>query len=184
MSGWPRPASLWKERNRMAAAQSERVFRKRLKKSRSNSMRRAIALGLAATMVLATPAASFAAQRAATQACEDGAISGVVRDATGVSVGNANVRIRSASGGNTVSVTQTNSRGAVYVRGIRPGDYVVEVLSPDGLVVGVSQMIQITCGAIANAGVTTTPGGPTPGVNRFGIFGLGSAASIGLISAA
>src|SRR5262245_49524553 len=124
-------------------------------------MSRTIAIGLAATMVMTTPAGTFAAERVTTRSSA-GAISGVARDATGMYVANAGVRIRSASGGNVVSVTQTGSGGTFYVPGIRPGDYVVEALGPDGQVVGVSPMIPVTGGATAHANVTTGPGRPTP----------------------
>jgi hypothetical protein len=143
-------------------------------------MRRTIAAGLVATTALATPAGVFAAERPVTRASVAGGISGVVRNAAGTYVVNGGVRIRSASDGRIVTVTQTSTTGAFFTSSIQPGYYVVEALNAAGQVIGESAVIPVGSGVTAYANVTA--GGSTPTLNNFSVFGLSKSASVGLLA--
>jgi Carboxypeptidase regulatory-like domain len=148
---------------------------------RSVHMRRSIALGLIAITSMLVPAASLAAAAGAVQ---DGAISGIARDTAGANLVNAGVRVRSASAGHLVSTLTTGSNGAFFAPGLQPGSYVIEALNSYGQVVGVSPIVVVRSGSTASA-IVTAPQLPRSRqrTNSFSVFGLGTGASVGVVSA-
>lgn len=116
-------------------------------------MRKAMAVGLAAMMVAAMPGGALAAGTTVPLPVT-GAISGVARSASGLSLFRATVRVRSAIAGNVVAELQTGAGGSFSAPGLRPGNYVVEAVGTTGRVIGVSRMISVVSGSTSTASIT------------------------------
>ena len=152
-------------------------------------MRRAIAFGLVTAMILSVPATMLAASgaaavRKAPQA--PGAISGIAKNAAGNHLA-AKMRVRNANDGSIVSEGQSGADGVFSVSGLQPGNYIVEVLGPNGQVIGLSPAIAVTAGTTAMVTVTATAAGvvaASAAGGGLGLFGLGTAATLGVIGAA
>lgn len=151
-------------------------------------MRRAVTLLLVAAIGLVAPVDSFAAVRAAArQPSAAGNVSGKAVGANGENLAGHRVRIRDASTGNVVAEVATDSAGGFSATGLAPGSYVVEVLSANGAVIGLSPAVAVTAGTTATVTVTSTAAaGAVAGATAGGVslFGLGTAATIGIIGAA
>ena len=151
-------------------------------------MRRAIAFGLVTGMILSVPVGMYAASGPAAGrriAQAPGAIAGVAKDAAGKHLA-AKVRVRNAGDGSVVSEVQSGADGAFSVSGLQPGNYIVEVLGPNGQVIGLYPTIAVTSGVTATITVTATAAGVV-GAGAGGglsLFGLGTAATLGVIGAA
>ncbi len=145
-------------------------------------MRNTIALGLAAILLLVTTAGPSAAGSAPVI----GSISGVARDSRGANLVNAGVRIRNATHGDVVAQLRTGAGGVFSTAGLIPGAYIVEALGWSGEVIGVSPAVSVIAGRTAN--VTILAGGAQSqrplSQAGFSLFGLGTAASWGVVAAA
>ena len=152
-------------------------------------MRRAIAFGLVTGMILSVPVGMYAASGPAAgrrTAQAPGAIAGVAKDAAGKHLA-AKVRVRNAGDGSVVSEVQSGADGAFSVSGLQPGNYIVEVLGPNGQVIGLYPTIAVTSGVTATITVTATAAGAVGAAGAGGglsLFGLGTAATLGVIGAA
>jgi Carboxypeptidase regulatory-like domain len=143
-------------------------------------MRKAIALGLAAMMVLWMPAGSLAAGAAR------GAISGTARDSAGARLVNVGVRVRNANRGDVVLQTRTGAAGQFPAPSLEPGVYIIEALGSSGQVIGVSPTMSVMAGQTATATVTPSAAQSPQALSQagFSLFGLGTAASVGIVAAA
>jgi hypothetical protein len=152
-------------------------------------MRRIVAFGLVAAMTMSVPAGVFAAGRpAARQQSQSGILSGTAKDAKGQNLANAKIRIRNSSTGHVAAETTTDATGSFTVAGLDPASYVVEVVGSNGAVIGLSPAMTVTAGATASVSVTATALGAVSAAGAtaggVGLFGLGTAATVGVIAAA
>ena len=150
-------------------------------------MRRVLTFGLVALMFVGVPAQAFATVRAAkAQDARMGMLRGVARDSKGQNLAGAKVRIRNASNGAVAAEATSDATGAFTVTGLAPGSYVVEVVDTAGRVIGLSPAIEILAGATATVSVTATAAGAISAASGGGLslFGLGTAASLGVLAAA
>jgi hypothetical protein len=151
-------------------------------------MRRVLTFGLVALMLAGVPTQSFAATRAAkAQDIGTGVLRGVAKDSKGQNLAGSKIRIRNAGNGAVSSEVTSDATGAFAAPGLAPGSYVVEVVNAAGQVIGLSPAISIAAGATATVSVTATIGalagiGATAG--GLSVFGLGTAATVGVIGAA
>jgi len=150
-------------------------------------MRKSVLCGVIAALALAVPAGLMAAPvpvKAQSQA--PGAISGVAKDALGESLPNAKVRIRNANTGEIVTEIRTASDGSFSVTGLPPGTYVVEVLDSHDKLIGLVPSIAVSSGSTATVAITAAVAGAgaAAGAGGVSLFGLGTAATIGVIGAA
>ena len=145
-------------------------------------MRQVIAFGLAAMMVVATPA-GFRIAGAAPLA---GTISGVARDIKGGTLVNTAIRIRSARQGDVVSETQTDGGGLFSTPLLQPGVYIIEAVGRSGRVIGVSPTVSVLAGRTAAVTVTSAAAQSPQALSQagFSFFGLGAGASVGIAAAA
>lgn len=88
------------------------------------------------------------------QQAQTGGISGTATTANGQRIANARVQIVDANG-NVVSTTTTRANGSFSTSGLNPGNYTVQVLGPNGAIVGTSAAVTVTAGAVAT-GVAIT----------------------------
>jgi len=114
-----------------------------------------------------------------------GAINGTVRSAKGEALANYRVRVRDTKSGAIVAGSTSNTGGGFSIAGVAPGTYVVEAVNAGGQVVGLSSSVAVTSGAMSSAAIiATTAGTAAQAGSGFTLFGLGTAASVGVIAAA
>lgn len=150
-------------------------------------MRRVLTFGLVALMFVGVPAQSFATARTAkAQDARMGTLKGVAKDSKGQNLAGAKVRIRNAGNGAVAAETTSDATGAFTATGLAPGSYVVEVVDATGRVIGLSPTIEVLAGSTATVGVTATAAGAMATATGGGLslFGLGTAASLGVLAAA
>jgi Carboxypeptidase regulatory-like domain len=152
-------------------------------------MRRVIAFGLVAAMVAAVPFSALAAGRSAPRLQnQTGVLKGEAKDAKGQKLTNAKVRIRNSSTGEIASEVTTDATGGFTATGLAPATYVVEIVGENGTVIGLSPAITVAAGTTATVSVTATAIGAVTAAGAtaggVGLFGLGTAATVGIIGAA
>jgi hypothetical protein len=151
-------------------------------------MRRVLTFGLVALMLVGVPAQSFAGVRGAkAQDARTGTLRGIAKNSQGQNLAGSKVRIRNAGNGAVASEVTTDATGAFVVPGLAPGSYVVEVVNAAGQVIGLSPAIEVLAGATATVSVTATAVGAISTAAAGGglsLFGLGTAASLGVLAAA
>lgn len=112
-------------------------------------MRRFVSAVLVFAVAVLLSPASLAAQ------AQTGGISGTAATADGARIANAQVRIIDPSTGRTVATSVTRANGSFAVSGVNPGNYIVQIVGPNGAVVGTSAAVTVTAGAVAS-GVAIT----------------------------
>src|SRR6185295_994995 len=135
-------------------------------------MRRFVALALSSTLVLqaaplfAAPAASTARAAQAT-----GEIDGTAQNSAGQTLPNYTVQLRNLQTGQIAGTATSDAAGSFSFAGVSPGNYMVEVLNPSGLIVGSSAAIPVAAGAVATVTVSTTAAAAIAGAAAGGAAG-------------
>src|SRR5262249_34561048 len=82
----------------------------------------------------------------------------------------------------------SNSAGTFSISGLQPGTYLIELVNSAGQVIGVSSPVSVGAGETVTVAVTATAASKgavaAASGGGFSLFGLGTAASIGVIAAA
>ena len=150
-------------------------------------MRRVVAFGLVLTLSLAAPAGAFAAVRPAAKSEQTGTVKGDAKNANGEKLAQTKVRVRNSSTGQ-VSAELTTDAAGTFTGTVPAGSYVIEVVGPNGTVIGLSPTFSVAAGATATVSVTASAvaavaaaGAAAGGV---GLFGLGAVATVGIVGAA
>src|SRR5262245_3106015 len=144
-------------------------------------MRRLVVTGVIAAVALAVPGALLAAPAPIkAQSPAPGTISGVAKDALGESLPNVKVRIRNANTGEIVAELRSASDGSFSVTGLQPGNYVVEVLDSHDKLIGLVPSVAVSSGSTATVAITAA----VAGAGGVSLFGLGTAATVGVLGAA
>lgn len=152
-------------------------------------MRKFLTFVVIGSMVaLGMPSAAFAAPpKAQGQQIQFGTVSGMVRSANGDPLPNHKVRSRDAAG-NIVGQATSNAAGSFSIAGLQPGNYIIELVNSSGQVIGVSSPLTVASGETISVTVTATAASKgavaAAAGGGFSLFGLGTAASIGVIAAA
>jgi hypothetical protein len=152
-------------------------------------MRRAIAYGLVVAIALSAPAGAFAAVSPAAKAKQDqanGTVKGEAKNGNGEKLAQNKVRIRNSSTGNIASELTTDAAGT-FTGTVPAGSYVIEVLGPNGAVIGLSPVITVAAGATATISVTASSVaavGAGAAAGGVGLFGLGATATVAVLGAA
>ena len=106
-------------------------------------------------------------------------IQGNAGDGAGHSMANSVVRLRDARLGRIVDTLTTDKSGAFAFKGVDPGNYVVELMSPSSTVLTASPMLSVNAGEVVSAALRL------PFVPPFaGLFGQNAAQATVLTSAA
>jgi carboxypeptidase family protein len=126
-------------------------------------MRRIIVLVLALTFALqsaSTLAFAAAAQGTAT-------LAGTARSSSGQLIENCTVQLRDVLTGQLVGTTKCDRAGAFVFTNLNPGNYVVEVVNAEGVVIGTSAVSTVAAGATVAVSVTaaTAAGATTGGIS-------------------
>jgi Carboxypeptidase regulatory-like domain len=152
-------------------------------------MRRGVTIGALMALLWASPVALIAAQPPQVRPSDTGTITGEARNASGQPLPSAKLRLRDMRTGAVVAEATADKAGAFTFTGIYPGNsYVIELVDTSGRVIGLSPNLTVGAGATLNVVVTATAAGVVgAGAGTGGglsIFGLGTAASIGVVTAA
>jgi hypothetical protein len=115
-------------------------------------MRRIVVLVLALTFALQTSstvafATALAAQGTAT-------LSGTARSSNGQPIEDCTAQLRDVVTGQLVGTTKCDRAGAFMFTGLNPGNYVVEIVNAQGVVVGTSAVSAVAAGATVTMTVT------------------------------
>jgi hypothetical protein len=133
-------------------------------------MRRLLALTLALAMVcLGVPSASFAAGRLGQQ--EGNRVLGTARSEAGSPIANATVRLRNTATGDVTATSRTAASGEFVFRGVPAGNYVVELVDNNGVVIATSKSISLAAGSMSVTGVALTAAVGKAGVGAVGATG-------------
>jgi Carboxypeptidase regulatory-like domain len=119
----------------------------------------AIALGFAMTASAVPFAAPLPAGRAAQQTPATGAIHGKATDSSGQPMPNYTVQLRNLADGHLAGTTTANAAGGFSFEGLPAGNYIVEVVSPAGAIVGSTAAIPVAAGATVSVSVAATAAG-------------------------
>jgi hypothetical protein len=118
-------------------------------------MKSILALTLALAMVsLGVPSVSFAAGRQARQG--GGQLVGTARSDAGNPIANGTVRLRDTANGEVISTTRTAANGDFSFGSVPAGDYVVELVDSNGIVIATSSSVSLAAGAMSVTGVPLT----------------------------
>ena len=109
-------------------------------------MQKLLASLLCAALVIALAPISFA------QPTNNGQISGTATIG-GKPATNATVRVRNVDNGQIAATGKTNGQGQYSFSGLPAGNYVVEVVSDDGSLLGTSARVALVAGAMVASGV-------------------------------
>jgi hypothetical protein len=143
------------------------------------------------TIVVAVSMLGPAPLAAAARPC-DASISGTAVDATGASLPEYLVRVR--SGEDTTRVTMSDKLGRFQVHGLAPGAYTVELVGPDGGIIDASSIaIDAGCSAVSNLVLAAEGSGSMAQATGAGFFSshatqllmaaIGGGVSAGVIAA-
>ena len=153
-------------------------------------MRKFLTVVVIGSMVaLGMPSAAFAASgKLHSQQIQFGTINGTVRSANGDPLPNHKVRARDAAG-NIVGQATSSAAGSYSIAGLQPGNYLIELVNSSGQVIGVSSPVSLGTGETLSGVIVTATASSKGAVaaaagGGFSLFGLGTAASIGVIAAA
>jgi hypothetical protein len=155
-------------------------------------MRKTVSVCLIAAMVVvAMPVASFAAGptevRKAKPSQPTGTVTGDAKNANGDKLTQTKVRIRNSNTGQIATELTTDSAGT-FTGAVPAGSYVVEIVGPNGAVIGLSPVLTVTAGSTATVSITASAVAAVAGAaaagGGFGIFGLGTITSIAVLGGA
>jgi hypothetical protein len=135
--------------------------------------------------VVGLPVLSFAGAPPAKR--QNGTVAGKAKNSNGQNLAQTKVRIRNTSTGTIASELTTDGAGG-FTGVVPAGSYVVEIVDGAGNVIGLSPTISVVAGATASITVTASAIGAvaagTAATGGFSLFGLGTAATIGVLGAA
>jgi hypothetical protein len=136
-----------------------------------------------AVAVAAIPARLDAAAGAGQQT---GTLNGKAESSNKTTLPNYTVQVRNVANGQLVATTTSTQTGTFSFSSLAPGNYVVEIVDQAGKVVGLSSSVAVGAGASVSVTVTASATGAIAGASGggFGLFGLGTAASVAVIGAA
>ena len=155
-------------------------------------MKRVVVLALMTTMMVPalplTAAGRFPARAGLGQAT--GGIQGTATSSTGQALPNTTVQLRNLQTGQLAGTTTSNATGGFSFTGLNPANYVVEIVSPTGTIVGSSSAVAVTAGqtvtvtvcasAAAAGGAATSAGVSTAVIITTIAAGAGIAAAVAL----
>ena len=119
------------------------------------------------------------------QGQELGSISGVAADSDGNPLANHIVRLRNTDTGALTAETTTNAQGAYELTNIPEGNYIVEIVDPDGNIVGTSTAIGLAAGAaVAGVAIAASAAGAVAAAAAAGGIGAIFASTVGLVTVA
>src|SRR2546430_955140 len=117
----------------------------------------AMTLGFAMTASAVPFAAALPGGRAALQApAGTGTIHGTATNSSGETMPNYTVQLRNLANGHLAGTTTTNAAGRFTFEGLNAGNYVIEVVSPAGAIVGSTAAIPVAAGATVTVSVGAT----------------------------
>ncbi len=122
-------------------------------------MRRMTSLMLVLTLTVAFQTTLLDGAPMAEVRQEFGTIAGTAESAPKQPLANHTVRLRDINTGqtSTVPTTTTNALGEFTFNGVNPGSYIIEVVDPDGIIIGTSSLVvNLVPGAMTATGVTVT----------------------------
>jgi hypothetical protein len=136
-----------------------------------------------AVAVAAIPARLDAAAGAGQQT---GTLNGKAESSNKTTLPNYTVQVRNVANGQLVATTTSTQTGTFSFSSLAPGNYVVEIVDQAGKVVGLSSSVAVGAGASVSVTVTASATGAITASSGggFGLFGLGTAASVAVIGAA
>lgn len=121
---------------------------------------------------------------------QDGVINGTATGPKGEVLANTRVQLRDVKTKQLVGTTTTNAQGRYEFTNLPASDYVVEVVSPAGAIIGTTAVISLTAGAMIAAGVGVTAtaagaiaAGAAAGAAAAGAGAAGAAAAAGGVGA-
>jgi hypothetical protein len=112
--------------------------------------RRMMAVATSLTVFLMTAQVSPFAQAGT------GTISGTATNQNGQALANTTAQLRDVTTKQLVGTTITNAQGGFAFVGLNPGQFVVEIIGPNGAIVGTTAPITLAAGAMAVTGVAVT----------------------------
>jgi hypothetical protein len=113
-------------------------------------MRRIVVLVLALTFAVQT-ASTFAFAAAAQGTAT---LAGTARSSSGQPIQNCTVQLRDVLTGQLIGTTKCDRAGAFVFTNLNPGNYVVEVVNAEGVVIGTSAVSAVAAGATVAISVT------------------------------
>jgi hypothetical protein len=153
----------------------------KLQLRQGDDMRRMMALGLIATLIVtAMPSAALAGAQS------PGTVTGVAHGKQMQSLTSVRVQIRTTGSGQIVGTTTTAEGGTFSFSGLPSGDYVAEVVDAAGKVQGVSSPFVVTPGGAATTSVVALSYGASAAATGggFSLFGMGPVTSMTVLGAA
>ena len=139
-------------------------------------MRRAFAIVTILALALSAVPVAFAQQT--------GGVEGVAQNAANQPLANHTVQLRNTQTGQLAATGTTNAAGQFTFTSIAPGNYVVEIVNAAGQIIGTAT-VTVAAGAVASITVAASAVGALGAAGGgFSLFGLGTAASLGVIAGA
>ena len=145
-----------------------------------------------ALVVVGLPAGAFAGPTVRDKQVQaqtlTGTVTGTAKNATGEKLAGSTIRIRNSRTGAIAAEAVTDSAGGFTVSDVPAGNYIIEVVSDKGSILGLSPAFGLPAGTTVTIPLTATTeaaiaaAGATGG--GVGLFGLGAAATIGIVGAA
>ncbi len=99
---------------------------------------------------------SRAARVAVGRGQNTGTVNGTAKNAQGQNLANFTVRIRNLGNGNIVGSTTTSAAGEYSFTGLPIGNYALEIVSPNGDIIGTSASIAVAAGATVSVTITAS----------------------------
>jgi len=135
-------------------------------------MRRLLALSLACAIVaLGVPSVSLAAGPQVQST--GGQVAGTARSEAGSPIGNATVRLRNTATGEVASTSRTAANGEYSFGRVPAGNYVVELVDNNGVVIATSMPVSLATGSMSVTGVALTTAAGKAGIGAVGAMGPG-----------
>jgi hypothetical protein len=147
---------------------------------RSEDMRKIVSVGLIAVVMMAALSSPLAAQ-------SGGTLTGVARGNHLQSVNGATVQVRNLNTGAVVGTTVTTDGGAFTFPALPSGNYIVEVISAAGKVLGTGAPVSVTAGGTATTSVVSlgfTSSSAASTSSGFSFLGMGPVTTLSVLGAA
>lgn len=120
-------------------------------------MRQFVAIALSSALVLQVgllAAPAKAGSKAGAQAAASGSINGIARSSSGEVLPSYTVQLRNLQTGQLAGTTRSDVVGSFSFTDLPAGNYVVELVSPTGRIVGSSALIAVGSGATVTVSLT------------------------------
>ena len=125
-------------------------------------MCRFVAIALSSTLMLqvaplmAAPAGSGTPARGVQAPLATGFITGTALSSSGEMLANYTVNVRNIRTGQLVGTTKSDAAGRFSFPGLSPANYIVEVVTPAGAILGTSALVAVGAGTTDNVTVSAT----------------------------